>query len=248
MKLLIFILLLIPQANATEAGQMNKLALESYQTEAYDAAIGYWEELENNNKVSANLYFNLGNAHYKNGAIGKAIYYYEKTLKLKPNHQFAKDNIDFVSNQLKDDIEAQPGKFINRTWRNVAFKLKANTWTLLSILTLYVFCGALLLFLIHPKALFKRIAFLLSLLFFVLLLLFSIVATTRHQFDKNKGFAIVLQDDTPVKNKAQKVSKQKYTINEGAKVEIVERKEGWFLIKIADGREGWLSKEEIGVI
>jgi len=82
----------------------------------------------------------------------------------------------------------------------------------------------------------------------VLLLLFSIVATTRHQFDKNKGFAIVLQDDTPVKNKAQKVSKQKYTINEGAKVEIVERKEGWFLIKIADGREGWLSKKEIGVI
>jgi len=227
---------------------MHDLAMESYQSKAYDAAIGYWGELEKKDKVSANLFFNLGNAHYKKGSIGKAIYYYEKTLRIKPSHQFAKDNIDFISNQLKDNIEPQPGKFLNRTWRNIAFKLKANTWTWLTLLILYAFCGSLLLFILHPKALLKRIGFLLSLLMFVLLLLFSIVTVTRHQFDKNKGFAIVLQDDTPVKNKAQKQSKQKYSINEGTKVEIVKRKEDWYLIKIADGREGWLSKEELGVI
>ena len=58
-------------------------ATEHYNKGEYTKAIENYEEILENGQHSAELYFNLGNCHYKLNAIGPSVFYYEKALLLK---------------------------------------------------------------------------------------------------------------------------------------------------------------------
>src|ERR1700721_645020 len=49
--------------------------------------------------LSANLYYNLGNAEWKLGNGGEAAADYERALALEPSHPQARANLDFIREQ-----------------------------------------------------------------------------------------------------------------------------------------------------
>ena len=61
-----------------------KEAEVAYTKEDYATAIQLYEGLLKNNGESAAIYYNLGNAYYKNGQIAPAILNYERALLLQP--------------------------------------------------------------------------------------------------------------------------------------------------------------------
>ncbi|MCL4856251.1 MAG: tetratricopeptide repeat protein, partial [Flavobacteriales bacterium] len=67
-----------PNIKFTEA---NKLYAEA----KYREAIEVYNELIKSDHLSAEIYYNLGNANYKLDEIAAAILNYEKALKLKPD-------------------------------------------------------------------------------------------------------------------------------------------------------------------
>ena len=54
-----------------------------YKVEKYQEAITSWMKILDHEKHSSELYFNLGNAHYKLNNIGPSIYYFEKKREYK---------------------------------------------------------------------------------------------------------------------------------------------------------------------
>src|SRR5690554_7793015 len=67
-----------------------------------------WKDILQNDEVSAELYYNLGNAYYRLNQIGPSIYYYEKALQLAPNDADIKNNLAFAENARIDAIEPLP--------------------------------------------------------------------------------------------------------------------------------------------
>ena len=63
-----------------------------------EAKVGY-EQLVKAGEWSANLFYNLGNAHQRLGAPGAAILGYERALTLDPGHPEARANLSFVRGQ-----------------------------------------------------------------------------------------------------------------------------------------------------
>jgi len=70
---------------------------------------------------SADLYYNLANAHFRNKDIASAILYYEKAKKMKPNDADIIHNLGVANSRITDKIEQLPVIFYKRWWNNLKY-------------------------------------------------------------------------------------------------------------------------------
>ena len=89
MKRIFITILLISGFLGANAQPLNlfKEANNYYAANEFDKAVKNYESIINQGYESAQLYFNLGNACYKNGELTKAILYYERAKLLAPNDE-----------------------------------------------------------------------------------------------------------------------------------------------------------------
>ncbi|MDL2230631.1 tetratricopeptide repeat protein, partial [Alistipes sp. OttesenSCG-928-L06] len=74
------------------------------------------------------MYYNMGNAYYKDNQIGKAILYYNKALRLDPGNDDIKHNLTVANTYVRDRIESVP-EFFLKTWaRDVMYWAGSDTW------------------------------------------------------------------------------------------------------------------------
>lgn len=107
MKLLfIFLTTLFAQANANYA--------EGNYTEAVEQ---YKEVLAE--QPSAEVYYNLGNAYFKQGELSQSILAYERALRLKPTMKDAKHNLQFAQTRIVDNIEDTQSFFLSSWLKTV---------------------------------------------------------------------------------------------------------------------------------
>ena len=138
MKKAILIFLAISTVFYTKAQEADSLinkANEMYAQGKYqDAAIVY-ENILKQGYESAELYFNLGNAYYKQNVIATAILNYEKALQLSPNDDDIKYNLELANRFVVDKIEVLPVFFITGWIKNLKNIFSSNN-LLLSVETL----------------------------------------------------------------------------------------------------------------
>src|SRR5215467_3632580 len=82
-------------ANAFDAA--NKL----YEQGKFNEAAAAYEQVTNSGQVSTALYFNLGNAFFKAGQIGRAIVAYYQAERLNPRDSDLRANLQFARNQVQ---------------------------------------------------------------------------------------------------------------------------------------------------
>jgi len=107
-KIAIYILLIIFSNSLlfsqTDASQIFKEANEYYAKKDYSAAIEKYEQLINQGNISANIYYNLANAYYRNNNIGKAILNYKRAKKLDPSDYDINFNLQLAQLKIVDKI------------------------------------------------------------------------------------------------------------------------------------------------
>ena len=116
-KIFMMLLLAFSFANlyANENGELWTKANEAYSVGQYETALADYSKIEEGGYESYKLYYNMGNAWYKLGNMGKAILYYEKALKLNPAGEDAKNNLQIAKLRTLDKIDVLP-EFILTTW------------------------------------------------------------------------------------------------------------------------------------
>ena len=104
------------------------------------------------------LYYNLGNARFKQGELAQAIINYERALRLKPNYKDAQYNLAFAQSRITDNIVEQDF-FVSAWLRTVRNMLAEATWIRLSV-GLFIFALAgMLLFLLGRETWLRKTAF-----------------------------------------------------------------------------------------
>ena len=81
---------LFEQGNAAYNGGNHNLAIEKY------------EEILGLEVHSAEVYFNLGNAHYRLGNVAESVYYFEQAKRLSPEDKTIQNNAAFAENMTLD--------------------------------------------------------------------------------------------------------------------------------------------------
>lgn len=97
-----------PVVEAFTPDQLWDRANTAYINGDYHAAIATYGELLDRGYSSAKLYFNLGNACFKEGETGRAILCYHRALRLAPGNDDIRYNLSVAESRTKDRIEAIP--------------------------------------------------------------------------------------------------------------------------------------------
>uniref|UniRef100_UPI0026EB24CC tetratricopeptide repeat protein n=1 Tax=Mesonia mobilis TaxID=369791 RepID=UPI0026EB24CC len=138
-KLLIVFLLLSTSLFAQDNEALFEQASQDYANGNYNNAIEKYEKILANGETSANLYYNLANAHYKLDHIAPSVYNYEKALLLDPNHKDAQNNLVFAQNMTLDAIETLPKGSLSKIVDGIISKLSYNGWAWLAVVASVIF-------------------------------------------------------------------------------------------------------------
>ncbi len=217
----------------------------AYQSGNYTEAIDNYEAIIENGEVSAEVYFNLANAHYKLNHIAPSIYYYEKALQLDPNDEDIKNNLEFARNMAIDDIEEVERAGIDQTINQLISFFKFSTWAWLGIGFSFLFVLFFLLYYFSAVPLRKRIFFGVSMFSLLLCILSVIIAYQQRAFIEDNQFAIIFSQEAEVRDEPNMRGDSSFELHEGTKAKILEDYQEWFRIELANGAQGWIKKENL---
>ena len=79
-----------------------------YQGGDFAGALKAYQAVLQGGFESADLYYNLGNAHFKTGDLGRTILNYERARKLNPGDADIQANLDLARSLTVDEIEPLP--------------------------------------------------------------------------------------------------------------------------------------------
>jgi tetratricopeptide (TPR) repeat protein len=239
MRWTVFILILLSgfQLKASEA--LLDQAEDWYRSDSFDQAVVCYDSLVSEGYVSADLYYNLGNSYYKLGKLGKAILFYEKALRLNPGDEDIRYNLDLANQQITQ-VEAVPEFFLVRIWNTMRDWFSARSWMWVAILFIWLSFLLGLVFLYSSSIGFRQLAFWLGIVFFLSGGMSFGLAASRYAAEVDDSMAIMTQTNFFVKSAPGEGSNDLFQIREGVKVQIIDEVDGWYRIRLADGKDGWL--------
>ncbi|MDP3314128.1 tetratricopeptide repeat protein [Lutibacter sp.] len=231
--------------NAQSADVLFLNANGFYKNENYEQAIKQYQAIEKQGLVSADLYFNMGNCYYKQNSVAYAVYYYEKALKLDPNHSDASQNLIFAKRMTIDAIEEIPKTFLQRFSTNIIQKFDYNTWALGAILGSVLTTLLFLVYYFSERSSIKLLFFNASIFAMFLMSVSLIFAYINFETVQKNSGAVIFSPKVEVTNAPASNGEVSFVLHEGTKVIILDQTENWRKIKIADGKEGWIRITEI---
>lgn len=225
-----------------------KKAEKAYDERNYRLAVETYQSLVDKGYKSFELYFNLGNAYYRNNNLGKAIFYYELARKIEPEDEDVRINLAMANSKTQDQIESKENFFINAVKTNVLTSFSTATWAWLTIISLAISSLLFFLFISSQRVAIKRVMFVLSaLLFLTFIITYSLGYSAMKSKYENK-FAIIIAGEVRVMNEPTPGATMKFLLHEGTKIRVVEKNGDWVLIKLDNGNEGWLKLADVGII
>lgn len=249
MKQLIYILSILISSlsfaqNETSFDEANTL----YNQGNYGDALEKYNVVLEAGQHSAELYYNIANAHYKLNHIAPSIYYYEKALLLKPNDKDIKNNIAYARNMTIDDIEYLPEVGFSRLIKNVTHTMSFDNWAKVTVGLIMFFVLLFLVYYFSHNTSKKRFAFVSSIA--CLLLAFVAIAFAFHKYElvENNQPAIVFAKEAQIKNEPNLRSAESFKLHEGTKVQVLDTVSNWKKIKLSDGKTGWVASTDIKML
>lgn len=237
--LIAFVAFLFNLGLAQEEALFNR-ATDLYNDGKFEEALNHYQRILDNNKHSAELYFNMGNANYKLENIGPSIYFYEKALLLKPNDAEILNNLGYAQNMRLDAIEEIPKTALQKIYSKVVGFLNFEQWGYLAIGLMILFVLTYVLYYLLFTSFNKRLFFIFSVIFlFLSISSLSFAYLAYNDYQKNNP-AIIFEREVVVAAEPNNQSERVFTLHEGTKINIEEELEDWSKIKIADGQIGWI--------
>ncbi len=209
----------------------------AYADGRYEEAAAMYQSLLDE-QPDATLYYNLGNARFKQGELAQAILNYERALRLKPNYKDAQYNLAFAQSRITDNIVEQD--FFLSSWaRTVRNNLSERTWWSTSIGLFICALIALLLFLLGRELWLRKTAFHVAWIALLFSLIAGLNAGSLHQRNTLRNEAIITQGVVNVKSSPDRSGTDLFTIHEGTKVTIRETLGEWVNVRVGSN-EGWM--------
>ncbi len=220
-----------------------------YERGEYADAAQQYEALIDRGYEDATLYYNLGNAYFKNDELGRAVLNYLRAEELSPRDADIRANLDLARGRAVDHVESG-GESLFASVSNVARRWltvgEIGAISLLLWVASALATGTLIVWRAVPRrtalrngAMIASAATLLSLL----LLLSTIYA------NPNDDSAVVVVSTIDVVSGPGEQYETEFTLHGGAQVRLVDSRQGWVRIALpGDDLQGWAPSNAVEAV
>lgn len=235
-------------ANSQDMGTLFSEGNRLYQNGMYVEALEKYNEILDRGLESGELYYNIGNVHYKLQNPGFAVLNYERARRFMPEDDDLLNNFDLVAISLADRITPLPEIFYVRFWNtfrtlmgNSAWKaLFASAW-IFSILNLI-----LLLFIRQNQV--KKILKTGAVCGVLVITVAAAALITNSVTDKPGLDAVIMAQEVNVFSSPSEAGTEIFLIHEGTIVRIKRTQSDWIEISLLDGKVGWIQENSVEII
>lgn len=248
--LLLFLISVVDSFALTTAQQADS----AYNKENYALAIELYSECLAQNGRNANVYYNLGNAWYRQGDIAQAILNYERALRIDPSFSDARTNLNFVRTKLQDKPEDN-NSLLTRAHNRVVNSMSANGWAWTAFIVFLVLLGFAAAYIFSSNIVIRKAGFFGGIIMLVVVVYFIVVAYDGSKRINDHSEAIVTVPSTMLNSvpRQPKQTEKVVPLHEGTKVEIVDSvatpddpvSPRWYNVKINGSSSAWLRATDV---
>lgn len=193
---------------------------------------------------SAEAYYNLGNAYFKQGELAQSILAYERALRIKPSYKDAQYNLQFAQSRIIDNIEDTQSFFLSNWLRAIRNMMPLQVWIGLSIAIFILMLLGFFVFAFSQTVWLRKTSFYVSVIALVLSVVACINAGSLYRRDTQRAEAIITQGVVNAKSSPDRSGTDLFTIHEGTKVQIKETIADWCCIHVGNNI-GWMQLEHL---
>ncbi|MFC1887863.1 tetratricopeptide repeat protein [Candidatus Cloacimonadota bacterium] len=238
--ILIIFLSLISLLHSAELENIFQKAVTAFENKDFETSLELFLSLENEGISNPDLYYNIGNCHFRTGSFGRSILYYKRALKIDQDHKPSQRNLDYVLTFTQDKQLVDEQDLISSIWNKLLNSLSLNT---LAIIVISVFCLTILLLILITTVFRHRdktsLIFSFSLALIVLFIL-SIMSFVKYDARSSDNEAVLISTSTIGYSGPGIEFTRVFTIHEGMIFEIEKTESDWSLIKLPNGLGGWI--------
>jgi len=214
----------------------------------YGKAVLSYEKIINDGRIrNAKLYYNLANAYFLKGEMGRAILNYRRAERLDRADANIQKNLTFARSKRIDKVEVKTEKKVMQTlffW-HYDFSVKAKFTA--SLVCFAVVCLAAVLMTWSGRRAYLTAAA--AVCGIVLLCTSASIAVDIYKQNRTACGVITAAEVTARQGDGQNYQASfKDPLHEGTEFDLLERRSGWFHIRLSDGSDGWVPENTGEVI
>ncbi len=226
---------------ASAFDQVFDQGVAAYDRGEYPASINSFEQLVSEGVVQKEVFYNLGNAYFRNGQVAPAIANYERAWRLDPGEAVVRENLDRAVGQTERGMSRPqpPG------WEQGLFFWHAALTTgesLAVAVCAWTFAWLLLILRSARPLPYLRGAAAVS---FVVAAAFAASWWIKNNPPQ---LAVAAEARVPVRYGSRPEETVRFELYEGDRVRIEEIKNGWARVRTADGERGWTEETRLHLV
>lgn len=250
LSLFIYLIGSVLAASASTA----ELADSAYVKENYSEAVQLYNQALAEGAVSAGIYYNLGNAYFRDGKLGRAVIAYERSLRIDPANADARANLAFVRSRLQD-LPEDDNSLLSNIHTDVVTAASANAWAWIAFGAFILLLAAVAVYIFAPGVLLRKAGFFSAIVLVVLTIYFIVVAADAARRVTDHSDAIVTVPTTLLNSvpRLPRQTEKVVPLHEGTKVQIIDSvltpddpvSPRWYNVKINNSTEAWLRATDV---
>jgi tetratricopeptide (TPR) repeat protein len=244
--IVLLILLILGSVRITGASETARTFLDGikhYKEDRFAEAAAAFSSVADKGIKNGKLFYNIGNAYLKNGDIGNAILWYERSLKLLPHDPDLKFNYEYAQSLTKDEKGDKEFPLVRILffWK---YLLSQNWIQWSAICCNLIFWTLMTVRTIQRKFRFRTLGHVIL----TLGLVFTLTAVYNdYETDFTKE-AVILPSRVSIRSGLTDDATELFVLHAGTKVKIDKEKDAYIRIFFSEGKIGWIKKSDAGVI
>ena len=220
-----------------------------YQAGDFEGALDRYRRILDEGLESGELYYNIGNAHFRLGELAPAILNYERARRLMPGDDDLLANLALARSMTADDITPRPEFWLFRAigWWVGLLPRAALIW-LVALAWVTAVAGTALVVL-RPGAGLAAWARRIALAAAAVTLGLGVNLVVRELGLGAAEEAIVMAEEAQVQSApSDDPALRVFAVHAGTKVAVDRRSDEWVEIVLEDGAVGWLRAVELELV
>ena len=174
---------------------------------------------------------------------------FERALLLSPGDKDIRVNLQMAQSKTIDKITPESEMFLVTWYKSLVNLMSVDGWAYTAIFCMIVIIMLVLIYLFSDTIWLRKVGFFGGIIFFLLFIASNIFALQQRSTLLHRNGAVIISSSATIRKNPATSAPEETILHEGTRVEIIDRSmNGWYGIRIADGREGWIENKNVEVI